>query len=63
MQSPIPEIDLSPAQRAKLLRPQSMPVSEQDRRCIPNAIPSPLACCLDQAINLFLGQILSHSIS
>jgi hypothetical protein len=55
MQATIPEIDLAPSQGTEFSRPQSMSVGQEDRRCIPSAVASTFACCLDQAINLFLG--------
>src|SRR6266498_3696574 len=51
MQATMPEIDLRPAERAKLFSPQSMPVGQQDRRCIPRAIPSPSLGRFNQPIN------------
>src|SRR5262249_29964605 len=63
MQAAIPQINLSPSQGAEFSSPQSMPICQEDRRCISSAVASTFACCLDQPINLFLGQILSHSIS
>jgi hypothetical protein len=47
MQSPMAQIDLSPAQLAQLGSSQPMPICQQDRSSIPWAIPSSLARCLD----------------
>jgi len=54
MQPAVPEIDLAPSQGAKLSSPQAMPISEQDRRSISCAIPSPFTGRLDQSINFLL---------
>src|SRR5262249_47785035 len=62
MKATIPQINLSPSQGAEFSGSKSMPICQEDRRCIPSAIPSTVACCLDQPINLFLGQILPYSI-
>jgi len=56
MKATIPQIDLAPSQGAEFSRPQSMTISEQDRRCIPWPIPSTFACSLDQSINFLLSQ-------
>jgi hypothetical protein len=55
VQPAIPEIDLSPSQGTEFGSTQSMPICQEDSRCIPSAVPSTFACCLDQSINFFLG--------
>jgi hypothetical protein len=55
MQPAIPEIDLAPSQGAEFSGSQAMSICQEDSRCIPCAVASTFACCLDQAINLFLG--------
>jgi hypothetical protein len=62
MQAPLPKIDLRPMKTAKLGSTEPMPVGQQDRTCIPGAIPPSLARSLDQPINLCLRQILPRAV-
>jgi hypothetical protein len=62
MQATIPEIDMAPSQGTEFSRSQSMSVTEQNSASISSAIPSSLACSLDQSIHFLLSQIFPYSV-
>ena len=62
MQAPLSKIDLRPAKAAEFGGAEPVPIRQQDRASIPNAIPASLARSLDQPIDLCLRQILTRSV-
>src|SRR5260221_7503696 len=61
VQAGMGKIDLLPAQGAQLGRSQAVPEGEQDHGRIPMAVPIP-PCCLNQPLDLSLGEVLAGSI-
>jgi hypothetical protein len=53
------ELDLMPLEIAQLRGPQTMPVSDQDHRCIPVTIPAVLPSCSHEGLDLGCRQILA----
>ena len=56
------EVDLIPAQRAKLGGAQAVPEGKQDHGRIAMTVPV-VACGLDQALDFGLGQIFAATVS
>src|SRR5262249_49495834 len=62
MQAPGGEVDVVPAQCHQLQGPETMAVSDQDRR----GVPMPRAVllgCLDEALHLAIGEILARGVT
>jgi hypothetical protein len=55
VQPAMAQIDLSPTQRAKLLRTQTVPIRQQDGRAIPGRIAPTLTRSFNQPINFRFG--------
>jgi hypothetical protein len=57
------QIDLIPAQRAQLCRPQAMPVCDEDHRCVAVPIPPALARSLPEQLDFLGCQVFARPTS
>src|SRR5437764_14615929 len=55
VKEPVRQVDLIPAQRAQLSRPQAMPVCDEDHCCVAVPIPSALARRLPEQVDFLRG--------
>ncbi len=63
VEEPMRQVDLIPAQRAQLSRPQPMPVCDEDHRCVAVPIASALARRLPEQLDFLGCQVLARPTS